>query len=237
MKVLKIGIASPEVKKLQQKLIKDGWLKEIIDGKNQADGFFGRNTHAAVVSFQRANDLVVDGIVGEITWNAVMKGVLNTEPAPTTGIPQIPSSNAEVKKIFGSTKAEIESKLAFCEVPSSLKAFPFRGNTGKRGFTCHKLLVPVFQSVFGEIVAQDLEDKIYSYEGVFNWRQIAGSSNMSLHSYAIAIDLNYEGNELGDSTPAMDRNVVKIFKKHGFFWGGDYTGRKDGMHFEWFKRG
>lgn len=68
------------------------------------------------------------------------------------------------------------------------------------------------------------------------WALIAGSSNMSLHSYAIAIDLNYEGNELGDSTPAMDRNVVKIFKKHGFFWGGDYRGRKDGMHFEWYDR-
>lgn len=232
-RTLKLGDSGTEVEHLQQKLISLGWMT------GTADGIFGPITKAAVRKFQLANDLVVDGRVGDITWRALFSGTIPTEPAPlpTTTVPKKPKTNAEAAKIFGDSKAEVESQLAFCETPLSIKCFSFRGNTGKRGFTCHKLLVPVFQLVFNEIAAKGLQDKLYSYEGVFNWRTISGSGNRSLHSYAIAIDLNYEGNELGDSTPAMDRNVVAIFKKYGFFWGGDYSGRKDGMHFEWYDRG
>lgn len=108
---------------------------------------------------------------------------------------------------------------------------------GRRGFYCHKLLVRQFQKCFAEILAADLwDDEFYSWEGCYNLRNISGSSNLSLHSWAIAIDFNYKGNELGDSTPAMDKRIVAIFKKNGFFWGGDYRGRKDGMHFEWYSR-
>ena len=37
-------------------------------GKAGVDGDFGRSTQAAVVQFQRDNCLVMDGIVGPITW-------------------------------------------------------------------------------------------------------------------------------------------------------------------------
>lgn len=231
IRTLKIGMNGADVKALQKKLIELEWLV------GEPDGIFGPKTQKAVIAFQKANNLVVDGKAGALTQRALFEGNIPVEPAPVPDgtIPPRPSSNAEAARIFGNSESAVSAQLAFCEVPDALKCFGLKN--GKRGFTCHRLLVGQFQKVFNEIVAKGLADKIYSYEGCFNWRNIGGSSTRSLHSYAIAIDLNYEGNEWGDSTPAMDRGVVAIFKKHLFRWGGDYTGKKDGMHFEWYDRG
>jgi len=39
----------------------------------KADGVFGNNTVSAIKTFQEKNGLVVDGIVGKITWNALLE--------------------------------------------------------------------------------------------------------------------------------------------------------------------
>lgn len=149
--------------------------------------------------------------------------------------PPRPRSYDEVRAIFGQPGQE--SNLAFCELDPAFIAFPaIKSEGNKRGLTCHKLLVPVFQAIFNDIKQAKLVDKVYSYDGCYNYRPIQGSSNLSFHSWGIAIDLNYDGNELGNEHGTMDKAVVAIFKKYGFFWGGDYNGRKDPMHFEYFDR-
>src|SRR5215510_591295 len=71
---------SPElrnaVKELQTLLETDGFAIGV-------DGLFGRNTEAAVKRFQREQGLDDDGIVGPLTWAAL----LETEPSYTTTIP------------------------------------------------------------------------------------------------------------------------------------------------------
>jgi peptidoglycan hydrolase-like protein with peptidoglycan-binding domain len=43
----------------------------------QIDGIFGPDTDAAVRGFQDALDITVDGIVGPVTWRALVSGMLS----------------------------------------------------------------------------------------------------------------------------------------------------------------
>lgn len=85
--------------------------------------------------------------------------------------------------------------------------------------------------------------------GGFYWRPIAGTNRLSAHSFGIAVDINvsvshYWRNELGGAAgepPAwkpdrarnrIPREVVEIFERHGFIWGGKWF-HYDTMHFEY----
>ena len=60
--LLKKGSTGEAVEQLQKALKALGFDPGAVDGK------FGANTEAAVKSFQNANGIAVDGIVGDITW-------------------------------------------------------------------------------------------------------------------------------------------------------------------------
>ncbi|MGH3431465.1 MAG: M15 family metallopeptidase, partial [Thermocrispum sp.] len=55
-------------------------------------------------------------------------------------------------------------------------------------------------------------------------------NGLSLHTWGIAIDLNVAGNQRG-TAGEIDREVVRIFTRWGFAWGGDWSWT-DPMHFE-----
>lgn len=57
---VKIGARGNMVKWIQDKLNNHGYVLKV-------DGIFGKLTHAAVIDFQRKNNLLVDGIVGKQT--------------------------------------------------------------------------------------------------------------------------------------------------------------------------
>lgn len=98
--------------------------------------------------------------------------------------------------------------------------------------TCHVAMLPQLRAAFEEIVSRGLADKINprEYAGCYYPRFIAGSTNLSNHSFGLALDLNVPGNGRG-TVGEMDREVVSIFKKWGFAWGGDWS-YTDPMHFE-----
>lgn len=85
MTLLKKGSRGDEVKQLQTALVELGYSV----GLTGIDGIFGNNTRNAVRKFQATHGIVVDGIVGPDTWNAI-EIALGKTPAPVT--PSQPST-------------------------------------------------------------------------------------------------------------------------------------------------
>lgn len=70
MRMLKTGDKGYQVWVLQTLLIARGFSC----GETGADSDFGSATKAAVINFQRANNLGTDGIVGPMTWKKILRG-------------------------------------------------------------------------------------------------------------------------------------------------------------------
>ncbi len=88
-------------------------------------------------------------------------------------------------------------------------------------------------AAYDKLTYQWLKDKgLLNYGGTFNYRKIRGSSAVSLHGLAIAIDMAPGANGLGKTTTSLPEWYIDCFRDHGFFWGGDFKGRKDPMHFQ-----
>ena len=79
--------------------------------------------------------------------------------------------------------------------------------------------------------------------GTFNWRKVANASNMSLHSFGAAIDINtkfadywiWSGGKPGKVPHYANKfplAIIDVFERHGFIWGGRWY-HYDTMHFEY----
>jgi hypothetical protein len=69
----------------------------------------------------------------------------------------------------------------------------------------------------------------------YAYRNVTGYSTLSYHAFGLAIDLNAPAHPLGVRGTFSYRQRLKInalCKKYGLRWGGNYSGRKDEMHFE-----
>jgi D-alanyl-D-alanine carboxypeptidase-like protein len=96
-------------------------------------------------------------------------------------------------------------------------------------------------AAFAEIEAAGLKNRLISIAGSFNprlQRQKGGGfvEKPSNHSFGTAFDINSDFNQQGKVPPAIGklgsvRELVPIFEKHGFRWGGEFQ-TPDGMHFE-----
>lgn len=96
-------------------------------------------------------------------------------------------------------------------------------------------------AVFLEIEKAGLQDRLISIAGSFNARLQKRKNGgfvktPSNHSFGTALDINSDFNPQGRKPPAVGqrgsvRELVPIFEKHGFRWGGQFS-TPDGMHFE-----
>ena len=101
---------------------------------------------------------------------------------------------------------------------------------------CHVGINAGLTAALDEVAAAGLGGAIdvanaNTYGGCFNARYSRTSGFLSRHVYAMALDTNTVSNCQG-CVPAMNCSVVRIFRKHGFAWGGNWR-QPDGMHFEW----
>ncbi len=73
--LLQLGSSGDDVERVQRSIVRDGYRSAANDlglgGAEDVDGVFGPRTDTAVRRFQQTRGLVVDGIVGPITWAAL----------------------------------------------------------------------------------------------------------------------------------------------------------------------
>ncbi|MDP9181905.1 MAG: M15 family metallopeptidase, partial [Actinomycetota bacterium] len=98
--------------------------------------------------------------------------------------------------------------------------------------TCHRLMIPQLRAALQDVVKAGLASKIHTANGCYVPRFIERdpSHAVSLHTWGIAIDFDSATNGRG-TRGTMDPGVVRIFKRWGFRWGGDWSWT-DPMHFE-----
>lgn len=78
--------------------------------------------------------------------------------------------------------------------------------------------------------------------GTYNWRNIAGTDQLSPHAFGIAIDIKVSTGDYwqwdlknhgeANFVNRIPREIVEIFERHGFIWGGKWK-HYDSMHFEY----
>lgn len=99
---------------------------------------------------------------------------------------------------------------------------------------CHRVMVPQVQAAVRELIERGIYGHLdpSQFAGCFNARHIDRNPArpLSMHAWGLAIDFNSRDNPLG-ARPVMDPEVVEVFRRWGFKWGGDWR-RPDGMHFE-----
>lgn len=113
--------------------------------------------------------------------------------------------------------------------------------------TVNSGIAETVQQIFQEIYESDEKFPIKDIGG-YNWR---GDNSSSEHCLGLAIDINWNENYMcsNDGTAqtgsywrpgedpysiAADSDVVAIFAKYGFVWGGTWNSKKDYMHFSYF---
>ncbi len=95
------------------------------------------------------------------------------------------------------------------------------------------------KAVSSEIEQLPAEIRRFAYPsaGAFNCRTVKDTGKRSMHAYGAAIDLNVKFADYwlwskGGYRNRIPYEIVAIFERHGFIWGGKW-GHFDTMHFEY----
>lgn len=137
------------------------------------------------------------------------------------------------QKMYGSSAKEVEANLV------TIKWMPKSTNLSVKITKVNGVdtqLAKVSEEL--DNLPADLKKYVTKTAGTFNWRPIAGTKLMSMHSYGIAIDINtkysdyWQWNKNMKYVNKIPMEIVEIFEKHGFIWGGKWY-HYDTMHFEY----
>jgi len=160
---------------------------------------------------------------------------------------QLYANNASQSNCYAAVQTALNSQI----VSMSLLGRTIRVN---------KRVLPAFQAVSKELDRYPHTGTTYTFpsktyrietEGAYVFRCNVNASTsgrndicssgcvLSMHSFGIAVDINYEGNCNGCANYDMPKEMVEIFEKYGFRWGGRYksifNSNIDAMHFEYLK--
>ena len=148
-------------------------------------------------------------------------------------------NEAFFKKIYGNSKTEVERNLTeiiWCPklVNQKIKVTTING------------VDKIIKKLSTELDNYpEYKKYLTNIAGTFNWRKIAGTTRLSMHSFGMTIDINTKYSNYwqwdckckNENTKLNYKNkipekLVAIFEKYGFIWGGNWY-HYDTMHFEY----
>ena len=143
-------------------------------------------------------------------------------------------NEALFKRMYGSSASEVQKNMEKVNWFGQSMQFTSRNGAAAQ-----------LRKVAEELAEHPELKKYLKSAGTFYWRPVRGANRLSAHSYGIAIDI---GTEYSDywlwrnpgaketskikHSNRMPKEVVEIFEKHGFIWGGGWY-HFDTMHFEY----
>ena len=260
MRTLYLGLTGDDVRSWEHFLLGINPAATLV-----VDGVFDQATKDETRKFQSRVGFTggdVDGVVGPATMGKAMG--LGFDPLhddrtdedgpnwPAVGA-EGPLAGADRGKLFGNfayvasgtpanpeeitiTDGWASKNIVTVEVPQLV------GLAGPKGkVSVHKLVAPQLVRTFAQWEAAGLKDRLLTWGGSWAPRFIRGSRTyLSNHAWGTAFDINVQWNMLG-TRPALKgqkgctRELVQIAYDNGFYWGGWFKGRSDGMHFEAYK--
>lgn len=222
---LRRGARGLQVIELQKALFALGLLESV-------DGIYGAKTQGAVAKFQQA--YMVTGAVDIATQEMIDQVLITVQDRSADTMPPfpVPRGLQEIEAAFG----RIEYKTAsggtiaitndWVERHITSASLPVVGQQ-----LIHKKVEPVFRMVLHKILDDGLADSIRQF-GLWCPRHKMHDQRkpLSTHSWAIACDINWAENPVGE-VGNMEPALVAIFEQHGFEWGGRWRHRDD-MHYQ-----
>ena len=258
-KILRVGVRGPEVVRWQNFLIGKGLLRGKADGVFgpvtasatrafqranglTADGVVGPQSYATALQAGFDPGFVdrsksEEGInypppprfkplVGTRARQQVF-GRYEYEHAPTR-------QNPEQIRVLDDWRRKNIVRL---HIPQ-LVGIPIGGRPSSGTLYFHRLAAEQLTNLWKAWEDEGLLDLVLTFDGGYAPRFIRGSTRvLSNHAFGTAFDINARWNGLG-AVPALVgqegsvRALVKVANRFGFYWGGHFKNRPDGMHFE-----
>ncbi len=258
LEILRRGSSGSAVRRWQAFLLGQGFLRAGIDG--EFGPITEKATRAFQRSQGLSGDAIVGArTLGAALSLGFDVGF--TDPQRGDNEPLLPTTS-DLKPITAAARARMFGRFEFEPAPTArnpeairilddweqlnilnvflpqLKGVPVFGRRSSGRLRFHRAAADQLKAMWAAWEQAGLLDRILSWEGSYNARFIRGSRvKLSNHAFGSAFDINARWNRLGVIPAATGsegsvRELVAIAEEHGFYWGGGFRQRPDGMHFE-----
>lgn len=241
MNTLQSGSAGESVKRWQAFLLGLEMFSGVVDGR------YGPITCAATRVFQSIHNIDQTGIVDHQTLICAMQQgfeVLSSADASEAPKGLYPLTQKGRATLFGAFDfTSTPGSDAIVVSPAWLAANIVQVQIDKypnayRTVCFHRLAADRLKELFSAWKSDGLLDRVVSFDGSYAPRYVRGSkTTLSAHAWGTAFDINAKWNALGAMPATLGsygcvRELVARANQLGFYWGGHFSGRRDGMHFE-----
>jgi hypothetical protein len=219
-----VGAYAPQIPQVDA-VVNKSWIKDL--GMRRGNALLVSTGIRTPQSIRKPLQRIVGGQASVTRMDAAARYGLDTSVAQTAFLV---GSASDAVGSFSYTVlggGHIAPQPSWVASHISTRTMPIIG-----AMTCNTAMFPQLEAALNEIVERGLAGKIHpsQYGGCYVPRFIANTTTLSNHAFGLAFDLNVPENQRG-TIGLIDRQVVAIFERWGFTWGGTWHWT-DPMHFE-----